>query len=179
MDFLEFAQTITRLKKIPRTGWVKWSVPNPESVADHHFLVVVLSLFLAKKVGVDEEKALKMAIIHDLGESIIGDLITVGKFKNTKLAEKATREKEAIKKVLTLGEKPEYIQLFEEFWENQTPEAKFVHQIDKLEMLLQAEEYENEYAVDLENFFETSKRTITIDYLKKLLDEIKKLRPKK
>jgi len=42
--------------------------------------------------------------------------------------------------------------LFEEYENNTTNEAKFVHDLDKLDMLLQAYIYENE-GINLESFF--------------------------
>lgn len=176
MDILKFAQIINKLKRIKRSGWVKWKVPSPESVADHYFQVIVLTLFLAKKVEVNTEKALKMAILHDLGESVVGDLITVGQFKNSELADKANKERVGLIKVLKLADRLEFLKLFKEFEENKTPEAQFVNQVDKLEMLLQAAEYENEYQINLNNFFETSAHKITIPYLKKILTAIEKSR---
>ena len=180
MDILKFASTVGKLKKVKRSGWVKWKVPNSESIADHIFRVAVLTMVLAPKKGLNKDKAVKMALVHDLGESIVGDLILVGKFTNVKAIDKTNKELAGIKELFSSIDSPqEYQQLFQEYEETKTPEAKFVKQIDILEMLLQAAEYENESKVNLSNYFETSQGKITDSKLLNFLQEIEELRPKK
>ena len=74
IGLIEFISEVGRLKRLPRTGWVESGVPDPESVADHSFRVALLTLVLADLKGLDALKAVRMALIHDLGEAETGDL---------------------------------------------------------------------------------------------------------
>ena len=59
--------------------------------------------------------------------------------------------------------------LFEEYELGQTPEAKFVKQLDKLDMALQAEIYQSEHGISLEEFIESARLRINDDELKNIL----------
>jgi uncharacterized membrane protein (UPF0127 family) len=67
-----------RLKRTPRTGWALRGVADVESVADHSFGVAFTSLILAELVDqpLNKAKLLTIALLHDLPESVIGDLPT-------------------------------------------------------------------------------------------------------
>ncbi len=181
MEFLKFASTIGNLKKIERTGWVKNNLPNPESVADHIFRVAVMAMVLAPKLKVDQNKVVKMALVHDLAESTVGDLVLDGKYANVSPEEKAQKEAAALNELLSLiDSSEEYQQLFVKYEAGNTPEAKFVRNIDRLEMLLQAAEYEKEFStVDLSNHFETTIPKIVDPKLQSLLQQIIKMRSSK
>ena len=85
------------LKTIHREGWKEnLQINYPESVADHSYSVSVMSMILADLEGLNTEKIIKMALLHDLAESIIGD-ITPGSMKND---DKITKENHAMKKIL-------------------------------------------------------------------------------
>lgn len=56
-----------------RTGWVKRGVQGPESIADHMYRMGIMSL-IAGHSGVDVNRAIKIAIVHDITESIVGDI---------------------------------------------------------------------------------------------------------
>ncbi len=65
-NLIKFAKIVGKLKRLKRTGWVKNNIIDPESVAEHSFRLAVLTMVLAPKVGVDQLKTTKMALIHDL-----------------------------------------------------------------------------------------------------------------
>lgn len=72
-----FAHRIGRLKSTPRTGWLHRGIPpdQTESVADHSFRVAVLTWLASSEVeGLDRNRAIKLALLHDLAESITGDI---------------------------------------------------------------------------------------------------------
>jgi|SRR3989344_1341996 len=180
MEFLNFALIIGKLKKLKRAGWVRRKIPDAESVAGHSFRLTVLVLFFAVKAGVDQVKAVKMALIHDLGEAEIGDIVTrSGRETLSNLSDKIQKERKALESILSLTDSKEYIQLFDEYEKNSSPEAQLVRQLDKLEMGIQALEYEREYGMDLEEFFETCREDIKNEELLKVLDEMERLRRKK
>ena len=73
-DLTQFFQYVLRLKYVKRAGWIsKVKVQNPESVADHTFSMCAVSMVLSDILRLDTERVMKMVILHDLAESIIGD----------------------------------------------------------------------------------------------------------
>ena len=70
--------------------------------------------------------------------------------------------------------KSQYLQIWQEYQENNSPESMIVHQVDKLEMALQAKIYEKDgYSQEkLEVFFESAKTDITDSKLKELFTKI-------
>ena len=91
MDIIKFNKFIGILKTIERTGWVRNNIPHPESVAEHSFRTGILAMLLAKEMNVDPLKSIKMAPIHDIGESIIGDIVT--ERAGTKISENLAQSK--------------------------------------------------------------------------------------
>ena len=79
-EIIKFIETANKLKDVKRAGWVERGVKDPESVADHNYLAALLCVVIPAK-GVDKARAVKMALIHDLAESVIGDIITTDKWK--------------------------------------------------------------------------------------------------
>ncbi len=70
--------------------------------------------------------------------------------------------------------KLQYLQIWQEYQENNSLESKIVHQIDKLEMALQAKIYEKDgHSKDkLNSFFESARIDITDPQLKELFTKI-------
>ncbi len=155
---IDFLKTTGRLKREPRRGWVlKAGVSNPESVADHTFRLILLSMVLGDLRGLNTEKMMKLAIIHDLGESLIGDITPEEKEKDET---KEIDEVNAIKELFShlpdnLREK--YSHLWTELGSSSSEEAKLVHDADQLEMALQASEYMDEgYSKEMLSEFKVS-----------------------
>lgn len=158
VDYLDFFEMVGKSKRLLRTGWVREKVKDPESVAEHSFRVSVLAMVLSDKLGysLDKNKLIKMAILHDLGEVITGDIVTE-RFDVIDVVKRNTKEieeKEGIGQIFgKIGLSDEYVKIFEEMIGRTTPEAKVFWQFDKLEMALQALEYEKEQGKNLEEFF--------------------------
>jgi len=145
-EFLNLFLKIGLLKKVQRTGWVLKGVKDVESVAEHTWRVAMPALILAPQLKLDQHKLVKMALIHDLGEIDIGDMKwESGKKIIGSQKKKHQDEHKAIKKIFT--DNPsfrKYVQLWEEFNQQETKEAKILKQIDKLETAIQALEYQKE-----------------------------------
>ena len=142
---LEFLSNVGRLKGLPRTGWLESGVLEPESVAEHSHRTAVIAMLLADLQGLDSGKAAKMALLHDLAEALTGDLTPEEKRRRGQAY--LTEEEEAMD--LLLSGLPgslaaSYKDLWEELRRSSSPEAVLVSQADKVEMLLQASEYEEE-----------------------------------
>lgn len=131
-----------RLKQIPRTGWMsKAGVVDAESVADHSFRVSLAAMILSDLLKLDTLKAVRIALIHDLAESYIGDL-TPEQLKEG--VDKPSMEEEAMLRILKdLPEEiqPPYLEAWREWVEGASGEARLVREVDAFETALQAEEY--------------------------------------
>ncbi|XP_066325102.1 uncharacterized protein [Miscanthus floridulus] len=154
---IDFLTLCYRLKTTKRAGWVKRGVQAPESVADHMYRMGVMALVAADLPGVDRNRCVKMAIVHDIAEAIVGDITPSD---GVPKEEKSRREKEALDHMCELlggGSRAQEIrELWMEYEENASLEAKVVKDFDKIEMILQALEYEKEQGRDLEEFFQST-----------------------
>ncbi|AOV94344.1 phosphohydrolase [Nanohaloarchaea archaeon SG9] len=179
--------TALNLKDEKRTGWELRNIEDPETVADHSWGVALLTLVYSKEVGINEEKALKMALIHDIAEAETGDFVTrkIDDKQEIEKEEKEKMEKEAVEKLSgLLGE--ELDEIWMEYEEHETDEAKFVKDLDMIDMCLQAVKYEKENRYDpeednenfqeyenLDEFFATTEPRITTLKGKQLFNEIR------
>ena len=144
------------LKKIRRTGWQLRGIKDGESLADHCFGVVLLTHILAALAStkLDRQKAVSMAIVHELGECRVGDIpYTALKY----FPDKSSMEEEAVTDIMQpVGAElqQETLALFKEFEDGNTVEARFVRAIDKLDMMITAAEYEKAGYSGLTDFWQ-------------------------
>jgi putative hydrolase of HD superfamily len=84
-----------------------------------------------------------MALIHDLAESITGDITpeSINKNRKRKLEDEAFSK--IIENIYTKSLKKRYLGLWHEYQKKKSFESKCVHLLDKLEMVLQANYYLN------------------------------------
>lgn len=149
-NVLNYYVICNKLKNIIRTGWKKWNVQREriESVAEHVYGVQMLALAMKSeyKYDIDIMKVILMLSIHELGETIIGDLTLFQIDKK----EKEKIEHAAVHNILSsLLDGRQIEKLFIEFDEQKTKEAIFAYQCDKLECDLQCKLYDEESCVDL------------------------------
>ena len=140
----EFFFQIAGLKKLPRSGWkIKLGLDDSESVAEHSYMMSVMSMVLADMKSLNSEKVIKMSILHDWAESKIGDFMPdeIGYDKKSELENYAMTE---ILGLLPQKIQSDYQDMWNEFLVRDTPEARLVHELDKLEMALQAKIYEKD-----------------------------------
>ena len=154
---IPFFRYVLQLKSVKRAGWVsKVHISNPESVADHTFSMCAMSMVLSDMLGLDTEKVMKMAILHDLAESITGDYMPGEISKQHKLSQ----EKKAMNSILRCMPseiRSKYRKIWQEYTLNKTCAARFVHKADKIDMLLQAKEYAKQgYSRKLLSYFSNS-----------------------
>ncbi|MEW6043556.1 MAG: HD domain-containing protein [Thermoproteota archaeon] len=168
-NLVEFFKTVLKLKTTPRQGWIdKLGLQNPESVADHCFSTTVIAMVLSDKKNLDTVRIIKMSLLHDLAEAITGDL-TPDKVSKAKKIEMENTAMTRILANLDDAQKSEYLAIWNEYQTNNSKEAKLLHQIDKLEMAMQASEYNKKRHVNTMSFLDSAKAEITdLDLLKML-----------
>ncbi|KAH3897073.1 5'-deoxynucleotidase HDDC2-like [Dreissena polymorpha] len=154
----EFFSLIGQLKRIQRTGWVLRKVNHPESVADHMYRMSVLSMLIDEKSGLNKERCMKMSLVHDMAESIVGDIAPTDCVDRQ---EKHRKEKTAMTHISSLVSEDvglELLQLWTEYEEQKTAEAQFVKDLDCFDMVFQAFEYEqtDKRPGSLQEFFDST-----------------------
>ena len=172
-NLIKFFLHIENLKTVKRKGWIiKSKVKEVESVAEHSYAATSIAMIISDLVGLNTEKVMKMMLIHDLPEGIIGDLVP------GENANKDMDEEEAIRSILgSLPDKMQidYTEIWNEFKMNKTKESQLVHEIDKLELIIQLSLYRNRRSKEAFNeFLQSSEKIIELDLNRELLNEILK-----
>ena len=144
---IRFYLLATQLKDKIRSGWneTHWNVSKEriESIAEHIYGTCILALSIDSEfeTHLDIGKVIKMLVLHELGEVVIGDITP---FDNITPEQKMRNEHTAIKEVLgDLIKKEEYFALLMEFDERKTREAIFAYHCDKLDADIQAKVYQD------------------------------------
>ena len=166
---LDFLLEIGKLKRLHRLYWLLREVKNPETVAGHIFTVALMAWALGRETSLNQEKLLKMALVHEISAVYTGDttpydrilpkdtqkrkeifkkMVRLSKEKKEEIffkdyeEEKKTLEKLTSK--LFPGLKKEMIQLWKEYRTKSSPEGYFLSQVNILAVLLQALLYEKQ-----------------------------------
>ena len=166
-DVLNFLIEVGKLKRNKRKGWIINQIKDPESIAEHVFRATILGWILGrKKKGINLEKLIKIALVHDLCEIYAGDttpydsILPKNKKKLKELmktwprfsdaekeriaASKYKRERKGLEKLiakLPSDLKSEIRNIWLDYEKKLTPEGRFFHQADRMENFLQAYEY--------------------------------------
>ena len=126
------------LKRFPRNGWLRAGIENPESIADHSFRTAMIAWALSEFERADSSRAVKMALLHDIEESRTGDLDMV--MKRYHLNDKKSKAYSDILKNSPYNREAHELVL--ELFAQKTLESQIVKDADKIELFLQAFEYE-------------------------------------
>ena len=159
-----------KLKQTKRSGWVKkGGIMNAESVADHSYRMGILGMFLAEELRLDGAKIVRMCLLHDLAESVMGD-----KMPEEKKSEKDHRIEELRVLRLLLSSLPRRSRIklnadVGELMAAKTEESKLTWEIDKLEMSLQQRDYiKGGYHEG--KLFQFDSRRMLSEHLQRILD---------
>jgi putative hydrolases of HD superfamily len=164
----DFVHEFGHLKKSARTGWWLAGVDRPETVAEHTSRTAVIAYILALLEGADPGKAVLFAVFHDMAETRLGDIPSVGK-RYLKEASKVDIARDQ------LDGAPEAVAhhltaLVHEYENRQTLEARLARDADKLECLVQALEYKAHGFPQAEEWVQGSIESVGTD-IGKLLAE--------
>ncbi|XP_066596718.1 5'-deoxynucleotidase HDDC2 [Prorops nasuta] len=168
----EFMELVGRLKHMKRTGWVLRNISEPETIAGHMYRMAILS-FLCDNENLDKTKIMQMTLVHDLAECIVGDITP---YCGIPKDEKHRLEDEAMTEICSLlGDKgPVILQIFREYEKQESPEALYVKDLDILDLIMQAYEYEkrdNNFG-KLEEFFTNTNGKIKHPFINQVVDRI-------
>lgn len=159
------AEMTGELKDVRRQGWLDRGLADAESVADHSYRLAVLAWAVARHRGLDADRAIRIALLHDLAEAEVGDETPfdgiLGDRSDGSPADPAVfdhlpaadpvrrhakhdRERAAIERLAAqlgpaLGD--ELRAVWDEYAAQASPEARLVKDLDRIETLLQAESY--------------------------------------
>lgn len=177
LPIIEVFYEFNHLKALYRQGWLRHGISKEhcETVAEHSLGVALLALFLADEhfPNLDKGKLILMGLLHDFGEIYAGDIVP-GKMS---LEQKHELERESVERVfLRLSKGKDYLAIWQEFEESQTAEARFMKEIDRLEMGLQASVYEAKGVGDLSVFFDSADKALVTPELRRILAALRKLR---
>ena len=153
------------LKALPRAGWLRVGVQQPESVAAHSWGIAWLVLNLCP-ANINRARAIEIALVHDLAEVRAGDITP---YDGISPESKRSLEREALfAMVEDLPARDHIVACWEEYDTGSTLEGRFVKACDKLDMALQAEIYRSE-GVDTREFIESALVKLTDDDLRLLI----------
>ncbi|HZJ42662.1 MAG TPA: HD family hydrolase [Pyrinomonadaceae bacterium] len=178
---LETLIELQRLKRLDRTGWILRGLPNgTESVASHSFGVAVTAMFIADRakhdgVELDLEKVLRLALLHDWSEVLVGDMPRTATMFFGSDVRKVAEARAFEEIVAPMGElRGDYIKLHEEYEERNSVEAKIVKVADVIDLLIQALALERAGARGLDEFWTVAeKRDFQFEeILKTVVDEL-------
>lgn len=138
-DFLALADN---LKRAYRYSQCRTKKMKPDSAADHSWRLALMAMVFTKKLKlkINLERALKIAIVHDLSEAITGDIdYTLIARGMVKYRDKEKAECLALKKIcrqLPIDIGREIETLWQDYQESRSVEAKFIKALDKLETMI-------------------------------------------
>ena len=171
---IRFLKEIENLKSVTRTAWTKTG--RRESTAEHSWRLAMLLMVLREDFkDLDIDKAIKMSLVHDLGELYDGDISA--KLQNDN-DNKAEMEEKAMRRMLTIL--PENLaeniyDLWKEYNECSTKEAKLVKAMDKLETIVQHNQGNNPEDFDYEFNLQYGKQYFMdneiLEYMRYIIDE--------
>jgi 5'-deoxynucleotidase YfbR-like HD superfamily hydrolase len=160
---VRFAYEAGMLKRTPRVGWQLAGVPNGESVAEHSFRVAIIAYAIAHLEGANAERAATLGLFHDIPETRIGDVPSVGKsYVQTAAPQLVITDQVAglpdqlARHIIGLLTEHETAKT-----EGASLEALCSRDADKIECLLQAREYQAAGNTQLQDWVDSSIRSVT------------------
>lgn len=161
---VDFLLNAYKLKEIERKGWIKKvKIAKPESVASHSFGMLLIAYLLGKK------GTFGSILIHDLAESLIGDLTP--EEKTLKMKKKEMVILNNLIKTLPNNLSSKLLKDLYNLRRN-----SILKEIDRLDLAIQALYYKNQgYDKEkLKEFIYSADAEIKSKNLKKIMNVVKK-----
>ncbi len=154
---LDLHARLITLKLLPRTGWLQRGMANVESIAEHTFSVAALAMMVSDlHPHLDRGRVVSIALLHDIAEALVGDLPYSARRLFGAEAKQAAEHRAMVELIDALPQAETYLELWTEYAEGQSPEARLVKQLDRVEMLSQALAYERAGHRAMAEFWEDS-----------------------
>src|SRR5258705_3646771 len=153
---------LQRLKRLDRTGWTLRGLPNgTESVAAHSFGVGVTAMLLADEllcqgVAINVEKILRIALLHDWAEVRVGDMPRTAVVYFGSDVRKRAESAAFANIVNTVDETGLYRNLYDDYEQRESFEARLVKAADVLDLLVEALALERAGARGLDEFWKVA-----------------------
>lgn len=179
--------TLYALKDHKRVGWEIRGVTDPESVSDHSWGTALLCLLYAPAAGVDADHAIAMALVHDIAEAVTGDVASRVDERDRTVSQqqKQLNERAAMERLFPVAEATRVRRLWQEYEESNTAEARFVRDMNLIDMCLQASRYQRDRRYDpaagyasaagferLDEFFATAEPRLSTALGRQLFEQI-------
>lgn len=160
-----------QMKALKRRGWIQRGCLQTESDAEHSWGVAFLAMIYTPK-ELDKLKCIQLALVHDVVETKTGDITPQD---DIPAEAKQQRELLAMSELSSQLKQSELKELFEEYENNQTPEAQFVRDLDKIDMIMQCRYFIEQGQLSDEAWLEFtsySSKRIQTKFGKSLFEEI-------
>ena len=132
---LAFLREAGRLKDTVRSAHTIEG--RPESVAEHTWRLCLMVVTLADRLpGIDAHRLLELAVVHDLGEAIHGDVPATEQREGDGRAAREREDLHALTEGLPRAPRERLRALWQEYEDAATPEARLAKGLDKLETIL-------------------------------------------
>lgn len=172
---LRFISRLQRLEALPRTGWLVGGVVAPESVAAHVHEVALIAMWLADHIDqpVDTERVLRIALLHDVSESLTTD---VPRPVKVLFGAEAFAAAERRATDIVLGDAPpQWREHVEEYASAASLEARIVKAADRIQMLARALAYEAANNGDTHRFWAGEHPDYGIELVREIVDRLVEL----
>lgn len=178
---LQFLSLAEKLKCHTRHSWT--SSGRQESVAEHVYRLMVFAWLLKDEFpDCDMNRVMELALFHDMGEALTGDIPAFEKGREDERVEEEAQQK--IAGMLPEPYRESLSCIFKEVEEKATKESKLLQALDKLEAVIQHNEADISTWLPLEYELQLNygqEQTKDIPYMKKLRkrvyqDSVKKMK---
>ena len=139
---LDFLGAAGALKDQYRSGFTQ--AGDPESVPAHTWRLALLAVVLADEFeGIDLARLLSLIVVHDLGETIHGDVPAIGRAPGFDKTAQERADMATLTEALPDDMRARILDLWEEYEAAETPEAVIAKGLDKCETMLTHAEGKN------------------------------------
>ena len=134
---MEFIQEVDKLKKIGRQSYLTDS-SRKENDAEHSWHLALMAILLSEYAPkeVDVLRVVSMVLIHDLVEIDAGDTYAYDTEGNKTKRQREEKAADRIFNILPEDQAKKVRDLWEEFEDNETPEANFAHALDRTQPIM-------------------------------------------